>query len=319
MQENFNDNFYPQKPELEEKKESSSWGTTVVSIVLFVITFMLIFNEQLNFIIILVTALFIHEIGHYVLMKKYGYQNVKMIFVPLMGAFVHGKKKEYSQYQSLLVVAAGPFPGIVIGIVFMVLFMYYHQQIFFVISMVFLALNLINLLPLDPLDGGQLFKLLLRRYSDLFLLIFALLSSLILIAIGFYLENWYLMGFGFFMGFRVRNLQKNYYLRKILKENEINYVIDYKDLSNKDYSRLKEIVLENNAILKKIKDLDETEESQKMIAEQVNQVLVAPMSMDASIILKILIILFWVASFVLPFWLILELDSFYLSHEVFLR
>jgi membrane-associated protease RseP (regulator of RpoE activity) len=166
-----------------------------------------------------------------------------------------------------------------------------------VISIVFLALNLINLLPLDPLDGGQLFKFLLQKHSDLFLLIFAFISSLFLIAIGFFIENWYLMGFGFFMAFRVRNLQKNYFLRKILRESKINHTIDYSDLSNRDYSKIKEIVLEHNNLLKKMKDLDETDESQRIIAEQVNNVLIAPMNMDASLIVKLLIILYWIASF----------------------
>jgi Zn-dependent protease len=319
MNELNNDLFYPEKPNLEDKKESNSWIKTILSIILFIATFMLVFNDQFTFILILVICLFVHELGHFLMMKLFGYQNVKMIFVPLMGAFVQGKKRKYSQFQSLLVVAAGPFPGMLIGTGFMLLFFNTHYDLLLVISIVFLALNLINLLPLDPLDGGQLFKFLLQKHSDLFLLIFAFISSLFLIAIGFFIENWYLMGFGFFMAFRVRNLQKNYFLRKILRESKINHTIDYSDLSNRDYSKIKEIVLEHNNLLKKMKDLDETDESQRIIAEQVNNVLIAPMNMDASLIVKLLIILYWIASFIVPFWLILQLDSYHFNHEVFIR
>jgi Zn-dependent protease len=199
MNELNENSFYPQKPIFEEKKESGNWIKTLLSMALFIGTFLLIFEEQLSFVLMLVLVLFVHELGHFLLMKLFKYENVKMLFVPLMGAFVQGKKKQYSQFESLLVVGAGPFPGIILGVLFLFLFQINLDANYFLISILFFALNLINLLPLDPLDGGQLFKLLLRKNSDLFLLIFSFTSSMILILLGLYLENWYLTIFGFFM------------------------------------------------------------------------------------------------------------------------
>ena len=67
MDEYNNDLFYPQKPVLEESKESPSWGTTILSLILFIVTFAYFFNDQISFIAVLVSALIIHELGHFLL------------------------------------------------------------------------------------------------------------------------------------------------------------------------------------------------------------------------------------------------------------
>jgi len=59
-----------------------------------------------DFILPLIIVLLIHEMGHFLLMKLFKYDNVRMLFIPLMGAFVQGNKEEYSQKQSLWVVIA---------------------------------------------------------------------------------------------------------------------------------------------------------------------------------------------------------------------
>jgi Zn-dependent protease len=319
MEEYDNEIFYPQKPALEETEEKSSWGTTVVSLIIFILIFAYFFNDQISFIAVLVSALIIHELGHFLLMKLFGYKDVSMVFVPMMGAFVNGKKKKYSQFQSLLVVAAGPFPGMIIGFLFLLIYAQNPNELYFLVAIIFLALNSINLLPLDPLDGGQLFRFLMSKQSDLFMLVFSFISSLILIGIGFLLENWYLMGFGFFLAIRVRNVQRSHYIRKLYREKNINYIIDYSDLSNKEFSAMKEIILENSKFLKKIKDLNDEDESQIIIANQVNHYLLAPMENDAHFLLKLGIILFWIASFVVPFYYLLVINPFFIDYGVLFR
>lgn len=319
MNELHENSFYPQKPIFEEKKESGNWIKTLLSMALFIGTFLLVFEEQLSFVLMLVLVLFVHELGHFLLMKLFKYENVKMLFVPLMGAFVQGKKKQYSQFESLLVVGAGPFPGIILGVLFLFLFQINLDANYRLISILFYALNLINLLPLDPLDGGQLFKLLLRKNSDLFLLIFSFTSSMILILLGLYLENWYLTIFGFFMGFRVRNMQRNYIIRNCLKQENINYIKDYTDLTNQEYSQIKEVILENSKSLKKFKDMDEGDDADRLVAQEVNSILVVPMQMNASWWLKLLILLFWIASFILPVYFITQIDSGVFDYGIFTK
>jgi len=297
--------LYPPKPELIEHKSKGSVALTFFSLVLFIVTFLFFFTDQANFIFQLLIVLIIHEAGHYSMMKLFKYKNVRMLFIPLMGAFVQGSKEEYSQKQSLMVIGAGPFPGIIIGAILMILASSYQEVWMVDLGMLFLFLNIINLIPLDPLDGGQLFKILLKNSQDLFLLIFSFISSLVLIGIGFYLDQWVLMAFGFIMGFRVRSLQSQYQLRKELKQDHVNYKTTYKLLSNQDFSKIKEVLLLNTPALRSYIDTVSPSVSEPLLASQVNNVLVSPVKRDASVFFKIFIIMMWIGALVLPIILIL--------------
>jgi Zn-dependent protease len=289
-------NFYPDKPELEEKKASGGFAVTIFSVILFAATFLLFFSEEYQFLLNLLIVLTFHELGHFLLMKRFNYTNVRMLFVPLMGAFVQGSKDEYSQRESLLVVGAGPFPGVIVGFALLVFAIIYQQPWMLELSFLFLLLNLINLIPIDPLDGGQLLKLFIPIKFDLFLLIFSFLSSLILIAIGLWLETWVLVVIGFFMGVRVNSLQRNYHIHKDLKRMKVNYFVNYKKLSNKDYLTIKNVLIDYSSTLKKLVEMMPAEEIDSMMAEQVNSVLVSPVVNDASKVFKFFVLFFWFIS-----------------------
>lgn len=293
--------FYPPKPELIEHKPKSNLSLTIFSLVLFVMAFLLIFKDQLDFIGYLIVILIIHEMGHYLMMKRFGYKNVRMLFIPLMGAFVQGKKSSYSQKQSFWVLIAGPFPGIVIGCVLLWMASWGPSYNWLgEPALLFLLLNIVNLLPLDPLDGGQMFKLFVKRNNELFLMIFALVSSLGLIAVGWFINSWLVIIFGFFMGFRVRALQKKYQMHRELSGEEVNYATTYKLLSNRDFAKIKEVVLEHTPALRRFVDQVSPDESDPVMASQVNNVLVTPVEKDASWLFKAFILLFWIGSLISP-------------------
>lgn len=309
--------FHPQKPDLIETESKTSWPATIFSIVLFILVFMFMFSNEINFILALVLVLLIHELGHFFMMKIFGYKNVRMLFIPLMGAFVHGKKDEYSLKESLLVVGAGPFPGVIIGFLMMLFSQHLHSTHMFQGGLLFFILNIINLAPLDPLDGGQLVKLIFSKNHEKFLMIFSFISSILIIAIGFFLNSILLMLFGFFMGFRVRALQKNYYLHQDMKEDEIPFITSYKELSNKDFWRIKHIILERTPTLKKYIEISEDEEEVNLLlASQVNSVLITPVKDDASFFLKFSTIILWAFSLISPFILYFLLDLNWVQYAV---
>jgi len=305
--------FYPEKPDLVEYAPKSSLSLTIFSLVVFIMVFLLFFEDQFLFLMNLLIVLVIHEFGHFIAMKVFKYKNVRMLFIPLMGAFVQGKKSNYSQKQSLLVLIAGPFPGIIIG---NLLFWYasLSPQNWWLgeTAVIFVLLNIINLLPIDPLDGGQMFKLLVkRRVNELFLVVFALASSLILIGIGAYMRYYVVIAFGFFMAFRVRALQKKYQMHKELHDESVDYATTYKMLSNRDFSKIKGVVLEHTPALKKFISQASSEESESVLASQVNNVLVTPIERDTSLLFRILVIGFWLLSFLSP-WIL----SFLLGTQI---
>lgn len=308
--------FYPPKPELIKKEEPKGWSSTIFSLVLFVMIFLFIFSDKVSFVIMLLSVLLIHELGHYLVMKKFKYKNVRMLFIPLMGAFVNGSKAVYSQRESFLVVASGPIPGVLIGSALLLMSDPLQSTLLFNLGLIFLVLNIINLVPLDPLDGGQLFKLMIRSNHELFLLVFAFLSSIAVIAFGWWINEYFIILFGFLMGFRVRALQKKLQMHKDLNEEDVNFSTTYKKLSNRDYSKIKAIVLEHTPSLAKYMEIAEESEVDAILASQVNNILVTPTRQDASILFKALILFFWIMSFVMPFILFFFIDKQWINHGI---
>lgn len=295
--------LHPQKPLIEKVKIESNWGLTFFSLVLFVGTFLFLFKDQIRFVLFLILVLFIHEMGHFLFMKLFKYENVRMLFIPLMGAFVQGSKEKYSQKESFLVISAGPFPGIWIGSALLVFASLYQQEWMLELSFLFLFLNVINLFPIDPLDGGQLFKLFVNKKRDLFLMLFALFSSLLMIFVGWMIDSYVILAFGFLMGFKVRGFQRNHHLRKILDEKQIPYESTYDELSNEDYAKIKEVLIEETPALKKYLDLSE-ENNEEFMASHVNSALLAPVLKDAKMGLKVTIICLWLLSLSFPVYLL---------------
>ena len=306
--------YYPQKPALIEHESRGKLSVTIFSMVLFILTFLMIFSEEISFVLYLVLVLVIHELGHFGFMKLFGYKNVRMLFIPFMGAFVKGSKSEYSQRESFLVVGAGPFPGIILGVLLIFFSENFHEVWMLTLGLMFLFLNLINLLPLDPLDGGQAFKLLVQKNNELFLLVFAFISSLILIGFGWFIGSMLLILFGFFMGIRVRSLQKQYQMHKDIKEEQVNFKTTYKRLTNREFSIIREIILNHTPNLRKYIDYAESEEVSKLMASQVNNVLVTPTKNDASLLFRIGYIALWIGAFAAPFWLYSVLDKDWLEY-----
>lgn len=309
--------FYPNKPELIEKKtvNKGNLSKTVFSIVLFIVTMLMLFENQISIIINLVLVVLIHELGHFLFMKKFKYENVKMLFIPLMGAFVQGKKDEYKLSESVLVILAGPIPGVVLGVISIYLGDVYKVYSLIEIGLIFLFLNLVNLLPLFPLDGGHLLNSLVKKKNERFQLIFSFISSLLVIGFGVYTQQWILVVFGFLLGIRVRSIQRSYHIHKELDDEKVNFNVSYKMLTNRDYSKIKDSLLNFYPSLRMFSRELPEEEVNPILAGQVNSVLVTPIERNLSIFWIVFILLIWVSAFVLPFIFLESIDILSLLHE----
>ena len=106
---------FPPKPVLPAQ-QPPSLNRSLLSLGLFMVLFLLIFEMDLRFLLVLVGVLVIHEMGHFIAMRHFGYKDVHMFFIPLIGAYVTGEKEEISQRQRCIVILAGPLPGILFGV-----------------------------------------------------------------------------------------------------------------------------------------------------------------------------------------------------------
>lgn len=104
---------------------------------------------------IVVIMIFIHETGHYIAMRQFGYRNLKMFFIPFFGAAVSGHAC-VPVTKEAIVYLLGPIPGIIIGCAFIIVHLFTHETLWLDTARIFITINTINLLPLYPLDGGRL-------------------------------------------------------------------------------------------------------------------------------------------------------------------
>lgn len=103
-------------------------------------------------------ALLFHEGGHFLAMRAFGYRDSQVFFIPFLGAATTGQKPDATVAQEMIVLLAGPVPGLVLGGLLMILLPIFGLTGGFGDQLVLMlvAINLLNLLPVFPLDGGRI-------------------------------------------------------------------------------------------------------------------------------------------------------------------
>ena len=144
--------------ELEKlQKGSKGWGPAVVvfgvTLVLFLAAGFWQWNWQ--FAAMLVPILLFHELGHYLTMRLFGYQNLRIFFIPFFGAAVTGLRLNAPGWQQAIVALAGPIPGILVGWGLLVAAQHADSYWLERFGRLFVIINGFNLLPILPLDGGR--------------------------------------------------------------------------------------------------------------------------------------------------------------------
>jgi Zn-dependent protease len=173
---------------LPELKALSSAEGKYNSLTLLIVTVILFFSAQIvsakwQDVAILMTVLLIHEMGHLLSMKLLRYNDVKMFFIPFLGAAVSGRNQNETAVKSCMVSLMGPFPGIILGVLLYLLFALTKNYYVFKTAQVMLLLNAFNFLPIMPLDGGRYIDVLFvnRRHFRFF---FAFLGAAIFLLLA---------------------------------------------------------------------------------------------------------------------------------------
>src|SRR4030095_4459952 len=294
------------KPELEEPKNKMNvWLRSLGSLALFLVVGYFFFRHNWAWVLVLTAIIVFHEMGHFLAMKFYKYQELGIFFIPLMGAYVSGKKQNVPQKQSAGILMAGPLPGIILGL--LCHFISAELDIYFLekVAWIFVFLNLFNLLPVYPLDGGPLLhRLFLDDYNILgkiFVIISAGLMSWVAISSDFYP----LLFFPFMMITRMIGDLQHERIEKKIEAEGIDLMKTYEELTPEEYWRIRNAVIKYYPQFKDVSPAPPYEISSKeeQIITTIQGLLQRSLTQDLSIAGKILIIVIWIASFAAPFFL----------------
>jgi Zn-dependent protease len=100
-------------------------------------------------------TIFIHEMGHYIVIKRYGLKPSLPMFLPGLGAYVAWQGGAVSPAVRANISLAGPLFGFLSGLLAMGLYFSTGQRAWLAVAQVAGFINLFNLAPLGFLDGGK--------------------------------------------------------------------------------------------------------------------------------------------------------------------
>jgi len=109
----------------------------------------------LPFAIGFVVLIFVHELGHVVELRRQGVPASAPLFIPFLGAVIGMKELPDDAWKEARVALAGPILGSVGAAVLWVIGESTGSELLLALAFTGFFLNLFNLIPIVPLDGGR--------------------------------------------------------------------------------------------------------------------------------------------------------------------
>lgn len=134
---------------LPKLKLLTTFGSMVVSIAAYALIFG--FPFALGF----VALLFLHEIGHVIQLRREGIKASAPMFIPFLGAVIATKSMGEDAAAEARVGLAGPVLGSIAALVPLGVWLATGDDFWRALAYIGFVLNLFNLLPVVPLDGGR--------------------------------------------------------------------------------------------------------------------------------------------------------------------
>lgn len=313
---------YP--PKYRKQAQSSyAWLRSFTSLALYLLLGYYIFHSFAMLLVITAIIIF-HELGHFFAMKYFRYNDLGIFFIPLLGAYVSGTKREVSQKQSAVILLAGPLPGIVLGIFFYwldlnsVAGIYFYRISLSDIAVLMIFLNLINLVPVYPLDGGQLLNRVFLDEEGWISKIFILLSVVLILWLV-WLSGWRLwplLIIPVVMLTRLRTDSKFTTAEERIESQGINADVSYQDLKDEDYWKIRDILIAEHPAFHNFTGGPPYEYSprEEKIMIAIQSLLHRHLIQDITVTGKIAIGLIWAAAFASPWLLGMDLWVFRRFH-----
>ena len=127
--------------------------TTSASMLVSIAAYQLIFGWQ--FAVGFVLLLLLHELGHVIQLRREGVEASAPMFIPFLGAVISAKSLGKDAAAEARVGLAGPILGTIATLIPLGVWLATGDDFWRALAYIGFFLNLFNLLPIVPLDGGR--------------------------------------------------------------------------------------------------------------------------------------------------------------------
>jgi Zn-dependent protease len=110
-----------------------------------------------------VFLLLIHEMGHYIAARQRGLNVGLPTFIPFVGAWIELKELPHDAETEAYVGLAGPLAGTVAAVLCYFFARNYNSDLMLAVAYSGFFLNLFNMIPMSPFDGGRITAVLTPR------------------------------------------------------------------------------------------------------------------------------------------------------------
>jgi Zn-dependent protease len=112
----------------------------------------------IEFALVLVACLVAHEYGHVRAMRYFGIKTKGIYLIPFVGGLAVSDDKINTRWQDVVISIMGPCFGLIMALACWLLYSITGAELFAGAAVLGALLNLFNLLPILPLDGGHVLK-----------------------------------------------------------------------------------------------------------------------------------------------------------------
>jgi len=110
-----------------------------------------------------VGLILVHELGHYAAARQKGLDVGLPMFIPFVGAWINLRDRFVNAETEAYIAFAGPFIGTLGALVVYFLARHYDSDMLMALAYSGFMINLFNLIPISPLDGGRITQILSPR------------------------------------------------------------------------------------------------------------------------------------------------------------
>jgi Zn-dependent protease len=132
----------------------SKLGVTTISMLVSAVAYGLFFGWAYG--IGFVLLILVHEMGHVWAARLEGIKVSAPMFIPFMGAVISMRERPNDSLAEAKIAAGGPILGSLGALACFALYGLVHQPILLALAYIGFFLNLFNLVPVSPLDGGRI-------------------------------------------------------------------------------------------------------------------------------------------------------------------